>query len=96
MFGREDDLATYLLALGLGTALLTAVMTWLAAWRYGRGRAMAIPVLALVALGILMWRVAGEGGAVALDLGAFGLIFAGPVVAGGLLGLLLSRRGGGG
>jgi phosphotransferase system glucose/maltose/N-acetylglucosamine-specific IIC component len=93
MFGRENELLAYLVAMGLATAALTALLTWLAGWRYGRRRAIVVPILALVALGILMVRVAGEGGASAMDFGAFGMIYAGPVIAGGLVGLVLSRRG---
>jgi hypothetical protein len=92
MFGREDELVLYLLGLGLGTAVLSGLLTGIAAWRYGRRRAIAVPILALAAIGLLMWRGAGRGSEHAMTLGVFAMIFAGPAVAGGLLGLALAGR----
>jgi hypothetical protein len=92
MFGREDELLLYLLGLGLGTAGLTGLLTWLAAWRYGRRRAVAVPMLALAAIGLLLWRGADRGGQDATNLSALAMVFAGPAVVGGLLALSLSGR----
>ena len=90
MFGREDELIRYLLALGSGTAALTALLTWAAARRYGRPRALVIPVLALVAVAGLVWRTHGTGGQAGMGITAATVVLAGPAVAGGLLGLALS------
>ena len=92
MFGREDELVRYLLALGLGSAVLSGLLTWAAVWRYGRRRAIAVPITALVAIGVLMWRGAERGGHEAVVLSAYALTFAGPAVAGALLALMLAGR----
>ena len=92
MFGREDELVWYLLALGLGTALLTGALTWAAAWRYGRRRAIVVPILALAAIGLQVWRGMGRGGHDAMNLAAVALALAVPAVIGALLALVLSGR----
>lgn len=90
MFGHEDELRRLVLGLGLGMALLSALITWAAARRYGRVRALVVPVLALVAVAVLVLRAHGLVASDAMRMTAFAMVFAGPAVAGGLLGLVLS------
>ncbi len=92
MFGLEEELRNLVLTLGLGMALLSAVITWAAARRYGRKRALVVPILALVAVGALVFRAHGTVADEAMRMTAFAMLFAGPAVAGGLLGLILSGR----
>lgn len=95
MFGREDELVRYLWLLGGGSLILSAGITWAVARRYGRGKALLVPFLALLAVGVMIWRAAGLDGQGAMGAIAAAKVFAGPAVAGGLLGLVLSgsRRG---
>lgn len=90
MFGHEDELRRLVFGLGLGMALLSALITWAAARRYGRLRALVIPFLALVAVAVLVFRANGMAAADAMQMTAVAMVFAGPAVAGGLLGLVLS------
>ncbi|MFN6924864.1 MAG: hypothetical protein ACK4P8_04375 [Tabrizicola sp.] len=90
MFGREDELLRLVFGLGLGMTLLSALLTWAAAWRYGRRRALVVPVLALVAVAVLALRAQGLDAGQATQTIAFAMVFAGPAVAGALLGLGLS------
>ncbi|WP_135450225.1 MULTISPECIES: hypothetical protein [Tabrizicola] len=90
MFGREDELLRLVFALGLGMTFLSALLTWVAAWRYGRRRALVVPVLALVAVAVLALRGQGLDAGQATQTIAFAMVFAGPAVAGALLGLGLS------
>lgn len=91
MFGREDDLMRLVLLLGLVSAVLSALLTWAVARRYGRARALAVPVLALVAVAAQMWRATGLASHEAMTSVTTALVFAGPALAGALLGLVLSR-----
>jgi hypothetical protein len=90
MFGREDELVRLLLALGVGSGLLSAVLTWAVARRYGRARALVVPVLALAAVAVMLGRAGAAGGHEAMGAISAALVLAGPAVAGGLLGLVLS------
>ncbi len=92
MDGIDDKLILYLLALGLGAAVLSALLTWAAARRYGRSRGLLIPVLAMLAVAVQLWRSTGTAGHDPLWAAIVALIFAGPAVAGGLLGLALAGR----
>lgn len=92
MFGLHGELTVYLFALGGATAVFSCLMTWGVGVRYGRRRALVIPVLAVLAVAALIWRLHGQQGFDRVSVAAIALLFAGPAVAGGLLGLALSGR----
>jgi hypothetical protein len=79
---------------GVLTAALCGLMTWAAARRYGRRRALVVPLLAMVAITLMLWRMSGVQAAQAMEVAAIGAAIAGPSIAGALVGLFLSRRGG--
>jgi len=81
----------HLVAIGLGSALLAGLMTWAVARRYGRRHALAVPLLALLASGYMIWRAYGSSAPEAPGVVALALLFIGPSVAGSLLGLVLAR-----
>lgn len=87
-----DEMARLLLGLGLGSALLTAVMTWAVARRYGRRRALVVPILALVAVGLMVGRAGMADPEAAVQALSAAAMLGGPAVAGGFLGLALSGR----
>jgi hypothetical protein len=76
------------------SALVGLVVGWLVAWRYGRRRALVVPVLAMVVAVVNVFRGAGLDAPEALARVAFATAFAGPSVAGALVGILLVRRRG--
>ncbi len=73
------------------SALIAALVGWAVARRYGQRRALAVPVLAVAASAVTIWRAAGLDPADALEKIALAMAFAGPSVAGALLGLVLAR-----
>lgn len=85
----------FLIATGGATVLVAGVVSYATARRYGRGAALAVPVLALVAMLGMQWQRQelewGEGAGLLLP----SLIFAGPVLLGALAGIALAglRRG---
>jgi hypothetical protein len=81
-----------LIAMSVGSALFAGLVTWAMARRYGRGRALVVPVLAILAAVFSAVRpgLLGEGDAATRA--ALALGFAGPAVAGALAGLALARR----
>jgi hypothetical protein len=93
MFGGDDVILRLLLGLGVGAAVMTALFTWLAARRYGRRLAVLVPVLAVLAVGFVLWRARALGPGEALGFASYAAALIGPAVAGGLLGLVLSGRG---
>jgi hypothetical protein len=85
-------MVTPLIAMSAVAALFGAVAAWAMARRYGRRRALVVPVLAVVAALITVVRAGmlGEGDVVMRVALAMG--FAGPAVAGALVGLALAGR----
>jgi Na+/alanine symporter len=92
VFGGGDQLALYLLAAGLAAAVLAGVITWGVARRYGRRRALLVPMLAMIATLLAIWRANAMGTADAMAISAAAFIFGGPAVAGALLGLTVSGK----
>ena len=80
-----------LLAIGLGTVLLVAVVTWAVARRYGRVRALVVPILALASVAVLVWRAGGVDAHLAMGMVAVATGLAGASVAGALIGIYLAR-----
>ncbi len=76
------------------STLLAGVLGWAFARRYGRRRALAVPLLALVSTAILMWRVYGLEVPDAMVAVAVIVAVAGPAVAGALVGIALGARRG--
>ncbi len=80
-----------LLAIGLLTVVLAALVTWAIAWRYGRSRAMIVPLLALASVAVLLWRATRMEAHHAMSLIAVAVILAAASVAGALIGVALAR-----
>jgi hypothetical protein len=85
-------MVTSLIAMSGAAALFAAVVTWAMARRYGRRRALVVPVLAMLAAVFTVVRAGmlGEGDGILRAALAMG--FAGPAVAGALVGLVLAGR----
>lgn len=83
---------TPLIAMAGIAALIAGVLAWAVARRYGRRRALIVPVLAVAASIVSVVRAGGMDGTDALARAAFAMGFAGPSVAGALVGLALARR----
>jgi glucose-6-phosphate-specific signal transduction histidine kinase len=81
-----------LVVMGLGTALLAALIGWGMAARYGWQRALAVPVLALVALAITLWRASFLDLTDGIEAEVAGLAIAAPVLVGAFLGIVLAAR----
>jgi hypothetical protein len=81
-----------LVVMGLGTALLAALIGWGMTARYGWQRALAVPVLALVALAITLWRASFLDLTDGIEAEAAGLAIAAPVLVGAFLGIVLAAR----
>lgn len=73
-------------------ALIAGLLTFAMARRYGRRRALIVPVLAAVASIVSVVRAGGMEDTDALARAALAIGFAGPAVAGALVGLALARR----
>jgi hypothetical protein len=73
------------------SALVAGVLAWAMALRYGRRRALVVPVLAILASIVSVVRAGGLDDTDALARAAIALGFAGPAVAGALIGLVLAR-----
>jgi hypothetical protein len=80
-----------LLAIGLLTVVLSAAMTWAVAARYGRSRALVVPIMALVSVAVLLWRASGMEAHHAMEMIAVAVILAAASVAGALVGVALAR-----
>jgi phosphotransferase system glucose/maltose/N-acetylglucosamine-specific IIC component len=81
-----------LIVMAAVAALFAAVVAWAMARRYGRRRALVVPVLAiLAALFTVVRAVALEEGDAILRV-SLAMGFAGPAVAGALAGLVLAGR----
>lgn len=72
-------------------ALIAGALAWAMAWRYGRRRALIVPVLAVAASVVSVVRASGMEDTDMLVRVAFAMGFAGPAVAGALVGLALAR-----
>jgi phosphotransferase system glucose/maltose/N-acetylglucosamine-specific IIC component len=83
---------TSLIGMAAGAALFAAVVAWAMARRYGRRRALVVPVLAIVAAVFSVVRADGLGEDDMLARVALAMGFAGPAVAGALVGLVLAGR----
>jgi hypothetical protein len=79
-----------LLAMAVIAALLGWLVTWIAAWRYGRRRALVVPILALAAVAVLVWRTGQSGGHDLMGVVPVALALGGPAVAGAMLGLVFA------
>jgi glucose-6-phosphate-specific signal transduction histidine kinase len=79
-------------AMGLGTALLAALIGWGMAARYGWRRALAVPVLAVVAMAITLWRASFLNLNDGIEAEAAGLVLVVPVLVGAFLGIALAAR----
>jgi 4-amino-4-deoxy-L-arabinose transferase-like glycosyltransferase len=75
---------------GIAT-LIAGVVGWAMALRYGRRRALVVPVLVLLAAVLSVLRASGLDPDNLLPRVAHALGFAGPAVAGALVGLALAR-----
>lgn len=74
------------------TVVLAGVMSYAVTRRYGWGAAVALPVFALAAVIGMSWQERGLGFAEGLGLIRAALVFAAPVLAGALAGILLGLR----
>lgn len=80
--------------MGLGAALVAGLIGWGMARRYGWQRALVVPLLALLALVIILWRAGAMNFHDGIGLVAAAVVFAAPTLVGALLGIVLaSRRG---
>jgi hypothetical protein len=82
-----------LVGLALMAAALTGLFSWLAALRYGRWRAILVPLMALGGILFVIGRSGISGTGDGQTLAAFAVAMAGSSVAGALLGLHFARRG---
>lgn len=80
-----------LLAIGLLAALLSGAVTWAVASRYGRSRALVVPLLALASVAVLVWRAKGTEAHYAMGTIAVAVVLSGASVAGALVGITLAR-----
>lgn len=83
---------TYLIAIAVTVALFASVVAWAMARRYGRRRAMVVPVLAVLAAVASVVRAGGLDDGDVVSRVALAMGFAGPAVAGALAGLVLAGR----
>ena len=81
-----------LIAISASAALFAAVMAWGMARRYGRRRALVVPVLAVLAAVFTVVRAGTLGEGDAFMRASLAMGFAGPAVAGALVGLALAGR----
>jgi hypothetical protein len=72
-------------------ALIAGLVAWAMALRYGRRRALVVPVLAMAASVVSVVRAVGFEDTDMLVRVAFAMGFTGPAVAGALVGLALAR-----
>lgn len=80
-----------LIGMAAVSALIASLLTWGVARRYGRSRAAVIPLLAALVSAFTIWRATGMDPSNAMEKIAAAMAFAGPSVAGALLGLVLAR-----
>lgn len=76
-------------------AILSGGMTWAVARRYGRWWALVVPILALAAVGLMIWRASQMSSHDATGMTAVAVGLVGPSLAGALFGMALARRGAG-
>lgn len=82
----------HLVAMGLGTALLAALIGWGVARRYGWQPALVVPFLALLALVITLWRASLLNLQDGFGAVAAAVVLVAPVLVGALLGIVLATR----
>ncbi|MES2813918.1 MAG: hypothetical protein V4720_03385 [Pseudomonadota bacterium] len=75
-------------AVGGGTVLFVAVMSYIITRRYGWGQALALPVLALAALLAMQWQ---ERASTGFELNWSSLVFAAPLLLGAVVGITVAR-----
>jgi hypothetical protein len=73
-------------------ALIAGVLAFAMARRYGQRRALVVPVLAVLASIVSLVRASGMEDTDLLARAAIAMGFAGPAVAGALVGLALAQR----
>jgi hypothetical protein len=79
-------------AIGGVTVILSGLMSFLITRRYGWGAAVALPVVALAAMIGMTWQEQGLDVAGGLDLLQEALVFAAPILAGVVVGILVALR----
>lgn len=82
---------TPLIAMAGVAALIAGALSWAMARRYGRRRALVVPLLAVVAAVISVARASGLDDTDGFARVVIAMGFAGPAVAGALVGLALAR-----
>lgn len=88
----DSGLILYMLGFVGVTAVVSGVITWAMARRYGRRQALAVPIVAALALAVPVLRAGREHGYVDAGTGVLALVLAVPMLLGAALGLVLSRR----
>ena len=83
-----------LLAVGLGGAIMAGIIGWAVALRYGWMRALFVPLLALLALAVILWRARFLDFHDGIGLAAVAVVLVAPTLVGALLGILLAARRG--
>jgi uncharacterized membrane protein YfcA len=82
-----------LIAIAGLAALIAALMGWAMARRYGRRRALVVPMLAIAAAIVSVFRANGLEPDDALPRLAIAMALTGPAVAGALVGLMVAGKG---
>ena len=75
-------------AIGGGTVLFVAVLSYVVTRRYGWGQALALPVLALAAMLAMQWQ---ERASTGFEPGWSSLVLAAPVLLGAVAGIAVAR-----
>ncbi|MDP3194702.1 hypothetical protein [Tabrizicola sp.] len=75
-------------AIGGGTVLFVAVISYAVTRRYGWGQALALPVMALAAMLAMQWQERASSGH---ELSWSSLAFAAPVLLGAVAGIAVAR-----
>ena len=83
-----------LIGMGLGCALLAGLIAWAVAMRHGWIRALVVPLLALVALGVILWRASFLDFHQSIGIAAVAMVFVAPTLVGAFLGIVLATRRG--
>jgi hypothetical protein len=81
----------YLWAVGLGTILVTGVLSYAMTRRYGWGAALAFPLLALAAVIAAQWQGERLGVAEGVRMAGVSLLYSAPVLLGALVGIAVAR-----
>jgi methionine-rich copper-binding protein CopC len=80
-----------LLAVAVVNALVVGLVAWAMSRRYGAGRAMLVPLIAMLAAGFMVWRSVSVDGHDPMGVVASAFLIAGPWVLGAFLGLAVAR-----